>query len=420
MKVIRFFGLAAFLFLAVLTTYGQRACSNYTYQQRIVAANPSLEEHFRAIENFTSNQLNHRPAALARDQQENIIRIPVVVHILYHYPGENISDAAVVAQIAIMNQCFRRLNADTANTPSRFKGVAADTKIEFALATSDPRRRNTNGIVRKYTPITQWIDDDKMKFSAQQGDDAWDSKSYLNIWVCNLTSVAGYGTLPGGDAAKDGIVIATGVFGPGGARAGYNGGRTAVHEAGHWLNLKHTWGDEYCGDDGVSDTPKQSGYSSGCPSGILTACDKDPNGIMYMNYMDFTSDDCVNLFTVGQKERMRTLFADGGARAAILLSTGLQAPLIYETPLPSEDPTWLHPQLYPNPATTQITLDVAYDTRWIGATLTLTNLQGQRVMQLVIAGKQQVIDLSKLQPGMYLLTGKKDDGEAIRQKIVKQ
>lgn len=420
MKAIRSLGLAVLLVSVTVYSSAQRACSTADYQQRTLSTDPLAHIRFEAVERFTQHQIAQPQAALGRQQQGPVIRVPVVVHILYHRPEENISDATVIAQIAVLNKCFRRQNADTINTPARFRPFAADCEIEFVLATSDPRRRNTNGIIHKYTPISSWVDDDKMKFSTQMGDDAWDTKSYLNIWVCNLTSVAGYGTMPGTAADKDGIVIATGVFGPGGSKAGYNGGKTAVHEIGHWLNLKHLWGDEYCGDDGVADTPKQSGYSAGCPSGIPLGCDKDPNGIMFMDYMDFTSDDCMNLFTLGQKERMRSLFADGGARASILQSTGLLPPLIYETPLPQEDPAWLHPQVYPNPATTQVTLDVAYDVRWIGSTLTLTNLQGQRVLQLVISSKQQVIDLSRLQPGMYLLTGKKEDGETIRQKIVKQ
>jgi hypothetical protein len=204
-----------------------------------------------------------------------------------------------------------------------------------------------------------------------------------------------------------------------GGSAGFDMGKTAVHEIGHWLNLKHLWGDDYCGDDGVSDTPKQGGYNAGCPSGIQLSCGSDPNGDMYMNYMDFTSDACMNLFTEGQKNRMRALFASGGTRSSLLYSTGLQRPLIEQAPLPDDSPTWLHVQVFPNPAVNELTVDLAYDARWIGKSLTVLNLQGQVMMQVVISSKIQKIDISKLQAGMYVITAKKEDGSFLKEKFVK-
>lgn len=396
----------------------QKNCSSFTYQQQLLEQQPSLREGLNKIEAFTRQYISTNTNAMARGGNATVIRIPVVVHILYHQPNENLSDAHVNKQIEILNQCFRRFNADTANTPARFAGVAADCEIEFQLAISDPRRRNTTGIIRKYTPVSYWQADDKMKFNSEMGDDAWDPQSYLNIWVCNLDRVAGYASVPGGPAEKDGVVIGYNVFGMG-FIGGMDKGRTTVHEVGHWLNLKHLWGDDYCGDDGVSDTPKQAGYNSGCPSGVQITCENGAKGDMYMNYMDYTNDECMNLFTLGQKARMRSLFAGGGARYSILLSTGLQAPLIYETPLPAEDPKWLHPQLFPNPAVNEITLDLSYDVRWIGKVLQVINLQGQTVMQVQVTNKIQKITISQLKPGMYVITAKKQDGEFIREKFIK-
>jgi hypothetical protein len=140
---------------------------------------------------------------------------------------------------------------------------------------------------------------------------------------------------------------------------------------------------------------------------------------MYMNFMDFTSDACINMFTEGQKARMRGLFDNGGARSSILLSKGLNNPLIFETPLPEEDPQWLHARLYPNPATTEIFIDLAYDIRWMGKTIFVTNLQGQSIMSVVITSKKQRIDISHLQAGMYFLAAKKDDGESMKQRFLK-
>jgi len=180
------------------------------------------------------------------------------------------------------------------------------------------------------------------------------------------------------------------------------------------------WGDQYCGDDGVADTPKQAGFNIECPNVINVTCDNGPYGDMYMNYMDLTNDGCMNMFTLGQKARMRALFAPGGARNKLLISTGLNPPLINAIPLPEEDPRWLHPQLYPNPASSQLTLDFAYDIRWIGKTVRILNLQGQTLMTVVITAKAQRIDITKLQAGMFFLAAKKDDGESLKLKFIKQ
>ena len=397
----------------------QRACVSFTYQQKEISKDPSLQQKMNAIEDFTLQKINNSGSQYLRTGESAVITIPVVVHILYHRPDQHLTDAQVFSQIAALNRDFRRMAADTINTPARFKSLAADCQIEFKLAISDPRKRNTTGIVRKYTPVQEWDADDKVKFSAEMGDDAWDSKSYLNIWVCNLNDVAGYSSILGGPAEKDGIVLGFNVFGTINTMTGYGMGKTAVHEVGHWLSLRHLWGDIDCGDDGVSDTPRQSIYTVGCPSGIRISCGNTPDGNMYMDYMDFTDDVCMNMFSLGQKARMRALFAPGGVRNSLLSSTGLNPPLIFESPVPEEDPKWLHPQLFPNPASTEITIDLSYDIRWIGKVITLFNQQGQIVQQFPVTSRLQKIDITKLKPGMYFLVAKKEDGESIRQKLIK-
>jgi hypothetical protein len=393
----------------------QRACFSYERLQSELAFNPTLPAELNNIETFIQRQLS-KPAASRL--VGNVIKIPVVVHILYHLPGENINDQVVFSQIEMLNQCYRRKNADTVNTPSAFKPRAADCEIEFVLAKSDPQRRSTTGIIRRYTPVTEWQPDDQMKFSQQMGDDAWDSRFYLNIWVCNLRKVAGYSSVPGETPVKDGIVIDYTVFGLN-SLSGYELGRTAVHEAGHWLGLKHIWGDAECGDDHVDDTPRQRGYNIGCPSSTRITCNNGPDGDMFTNYMDYTNDGCINLFTEGQKARMRTLFVPGGSRYLMLSSNGLSTPLIIESPLPDDAPTWLHPQLYPNPATNELILDVAYDIRWVGKTISVYNVNGQTVMQLPVTSKVQKIDVKKLPPGLYFLSVSKEDGSYIKQKFIK-
>lgn len=410
----------ALFILAVLmgfnSLFGQRNCYSYTYQQAQFAQKPGLKQTVTSLENFAGNYIANR---IAGRLESAVIKIPVVVHVLYHQPSEKISDALVQSQIDVLNTCFRKLNSDTANIPQVFKSLAADCEIEFQLASSDPQKRYTTGIVKKYTPIAKWKADDKMKFSAEMGDDAWDPDSYLNIWVCNMDKYAGYSSLPGDDKNIDGVVIGFPAFGVNDKRAGYGLGKTAVHEIGHWLNLKHIWGDTYCGDDGVSDTPKQADYTPGCPSGVRITCGNSPTGDMYNNYMDLTSDPCINMFTEGQKTRMRAMFEPGGIRYPLLFSKGLNTPLIFETPLPDDDPKWLEPRIYPNPATNELTIDLTYDARWVGNYYRVTNLQGQVLLQGIISSKLQKIYINRLKPGMYFLAAKKGDGVSIKQKFIK-
>ena len=399
--------------------FAQRVCTSFDYKEQELKSIPSLNARMNTIENFIQQKIISRPANTAgRPHTGSIIKIPVVVHILYNSPQQNISEEKVFEQIQILNQCFRRLNSDTANTPQWYKSIAADCGIEFQLATSDPQRKNTTGIIRKHTAVKQWGADDQVKFSAKEGSDAWDSRYYLNIWVCNLGSVGGYSSFPGGPSEKDGIVISTAVFGLS-SKAGYNLGKTAVHEAGHWLGLRHIWGDSYCGDDWVDDTPKQGNFTAGCPSGIRSSCSNGSNGDMYMNYMDLTQDACTNLFTDGQKERMRVFFEPGFDRHTILSSYGLLPPLIIEVPPVEELSKWDHPKLYPNPAADEIMLDLSYDIRWMGKTVSITNAQGQLVMQSPVNSKVVKMNIDKLQPGLYFLVVKREDGVTIKQKFIK-
>lgn len=404
------FFLALLLLGAVnLHLTAQRSCYSFNYEENELLNNPELRIRTEQIESFIRNKQQESESIQFKGEHLSVITIPVVIHILYHNSSENISDELVASQMTVLNQCFRRLNADTVNTPDRFKEVAADCKIEFKLAISDPQQRATTGVVRKYTPITKWSADDQMKFSSKGGDDAWDAESYLNIWVCNLSNVLGYASFPGSDPAKDGIVIGFNAF----------GGKTTVHETGHWLGLRHTWGDAYCGDDWIDDTPKQGNFTSGCPSGIRLSCDNSPDGDMYMNYMDLTDDACINLFTEGQKARMRALFNAGGARVGILSSYGLQTPLISEIPVEEEFPKWLSPHLYPNPANDEITLDLSCDIRWMGNTIKIIDMQGQPRINTIIDTKIMKINISRLKPGVYIITAKKEDGSTIKQKLIK-
>jgi hypothetical protein len=404
----RIFVFCLFLLLQ-LTAFTQRECASHTYLQNVRSGSAVAEKALADAEAFLQHQSVASTAIrLNGASGEALIRIPVVVHVLYNTAAQNLSDAQIKSQMAALNRDFRRNNSDSANTPAQFRSLAADVAIEFVLATADPSGAPTTGIVRKQTHVSEWKSDDKIKFTTSGGDNAWDSRNYLNIWVGNMRSLLGYASAPGSPADKDGIVINTNAFGTLNIAGPYNMGRTAVHEIGHWLGLKHTWGDTYCGDDGITDTPKQGNYTSGCPAGFRFSCNNSSAGDMYMNYMDFTNDACINLFTHGQKERMRANFNYGGCRNALLTSKGLSAPWkasVYEEYAADKEVATAQFSAYPNPAKAELNINIGQDEAWIGKELQIVSMSGTILLKQVITCKTQKINISKLPAGIYVLQG---------------
>ncbi|GIV44901.1 MAG: hypothetical protein KatS3mg035_2024 [Bacteroidia bacterium] len=300
----------------------QRKCATMEVHERMLNEHPEYHKNIQEIEEFTQRMI----LSGNYNKTSNIITIPVVVHVVYYNSTQNISDAQIQSQIDVLNADFRNLNSDKNNRPSLFAGLAADIQIEFCLAKRTPTGAATNGIIRKSTTVNGFSTDDKVKYSSTGGSDAWDRNKYLNIWVCALTGgVLGYAQFPGGPAATDGVVIDYRYFGTiGTATAPFNKGRTATHEVGHWLNLRHIWGDANCGDDFVSDTPTQQTSNYGCPTFPKPSCGNTSD--MFMNYMDYVDDACMNMFTAGQSSRMRALFATGGARVSLATSDGCVPP----------------------------------------------------------------------------------------------
>jgi hypothetical protein len=305
-------GLTVGFVLATLApALAQRSCGS-NYEQQYQDATPATQQQMTAIEQQTQRyQLaatNRAEAALP------IITIPVVVHVVYNTLEQNVSQAQIQAQIDVLTQDFRLANTDQANIPAPFRPLAADFGLQFALATVDPTGNPTTGITRTFTTTPSFSKvDNPVKFNSSGGHDAWPSDRYLNVWVCNLSVFLGYASFPGEPAATDGVVVRYSSL-PGGSLQPYDKGRTATHEVGHWLNLRHIWGDTNCGNDLVDDTPTQQASNLGCPSFPRRTCGNTTHGDMFMNYMDYTDDRCMFMFTRGQRDRAQALFVNGGPR----------------------------------------------------------------------------------------------------------
>ena len=343
-------------------------------------------------------------AAAKMEGGEEVITIPVVFHIVYNTAAENISEAHILEQLDILNADFRRLNADTTETPEPFQDVAADFNIEFCLASFDPDGNPTPGIIRYETPVTSFSDNDDVKFADAGGADAWPADSYLNFWVCDLGPwLLGYAQFPGGPANTDGVVIGYQYVGYNDAGYPYNLGRTATHEIGHWLDLYHIWGDDTncAGSDVVGDTPNQKVETYGCPSYPKTdVCSATAPGIMFMNYMDYTDDACMNMFTEGQKDRMRSVLLS--YRAALLTSV---AGCNEIEPIPGN---LAELSIYPVPNNGQFTISVKNFAGTLGTIdFSIYNSTGQYISGASMASGNNVAqyaDLSGLPPGTYVVT----------------
>jgi PKD repeat protein len=307
----------------------QRTCGTMDVHNRLMQNDPQYAAARAAMERFTQQYI----ASGMNLNRRSVITIPVVVHVVYSDAAGNLSDAQVQSQIARLNLDYHKLNPDTALVPSVWTSLIADCNIQFCLAQRDPSGLPTNGIVRTSTTVTSFIDNDNVKYTAQGGDDAWPASSYLNIWACDLGGgLLGYSQFPGGPAATDGCVILNTAFGDntGTVQAPYDRGRTVTHEVGHWLNLFHTWGDDggsCSGSDQVNDTPNSADATYGAPAfPLLDNCATASPGVMFMNYMDYTDDAAMYMFTVGQDARIQANFANGGGHAALLNSLGCVSP----------------------------------------------------------------------------------------------
>ncbi len=310
---------------SVLSTYAQtgqvRQCpADEIFEQQ--NKNPKTALQRQLIEEHTRAFLQKRSKGLAQ-ARTGVLTIPVIVHVIYRTDQENISNAQIQSQIDVLNEDFRMMNSDVSGVPAEF--AAADMQIQFSLAQ----------VTRKYSSKTEWGTNDAMKKSSQGGVDPIDPAHNMNMWICNIGGgILGYAQFPGGPAATDGVVFSPQYCGSREKQAAgenfylsapFDKGRTATHEVGHYLNLRHIWGDGNCSaDDYVSDTPLAGAANYGCPTYPSKSCNNNGGftSDMFMNYMDYVDDACMFMFTAGQKARMDAVLDPGGARSELGTTTG--------------------------------------------------------------------------------------------------
>ncbi len=405
--------LVSFVLFAVISANAQRNCAAHDVLMQQLANDPNMAERMAKIESQTNEFIQNATYNITPTQ---IVDIPVVVHVLYRTTQENISDAQIQSQIAVLNEDFRRLNADINNTPNIFAPLTADILIQFHLATKTPTGAATTGIERKKTTKTSWGTNDAMKNAKKGGLNAWNSAKYLNLWVCNIGGgILGYAQFPGGAAATDGVVIGPNYFGRVGyLSAPYNKGRTATHEIGHWLNLRHIWGDATCGNDYCNDTPLHNTANYGMPTfPHYSTCTGTPVE-MTMNYMDYTDDAGMYMFSLNQKDRMRALFATGGAREQMAINNPAFGAGNRTTA--NEIALDKAVDLYPNPANEIVKLSLYNFSENVN--VTVVDMTGNVVMRIDDYQNNTELNISNLKAGFYFINVI-DGKESVTKKFVK-
>ena len=288
----------------------RRKCGAMEVHERLSEEFPSYRANQLRIDEYTERSLRTGEAQRA---MRRLITIPVVVHVVYKSNAENISKQQINTQMSVLNRDYRATNPDKSNVPAPWQSLVTDAKVEFKLATRDPKGKPTDGVTRTKTDRPSFGADDSVKKASQGGVAAWPADRYLNIWVCNLGGgLLGYAQFPGGPARTDGVVILHSAFGTTGTvKQPFHLGRTATHEVGHWLNLRHIWGDTMgcSGGDRVADTPNAAGPNYSKPTFPNITCNNGPNGDMFMNYMDYVDDAAMFMFTGGQVGRMNATLA---------------------------------------------------------------------------------------------------------------
>jgi hypothetical protein len=295
-----------------------RGCASQEVLEAQLKADPEFAARRAAIEEATTRFQQNEGNTAGRLLADGTIEIPVVVNVVYKTTAQNISLAQIQSQIDVLNKDYAATNADITKIPTVFQAVkAGNTGIKFVL----------DQVRRFQTTKTSFTTNDGVKKASGGGIAPLSPTTKLNMWTCNMSGgILGYAQFPGGSSSTDGVVMTYTAFGVTTAGAPFNKGRTATHEVGHWLNLRHIWGDDIesptnnpandcAGSDLVTDTPNQGAMNYGTPTFPRVSCSNSAaGGDMFMNYMDYTDDLAMFMFSAGQKTRMKATFAAGGGR----------------------------------------------------------------------------------------------------------
>lgn len=432
----KYIALLLFIILSVTLSYGQiEQCGHQLLINQMELKHPGVTEHLDHVYS-QCQQRQYQQSANTRSTRV----AKVVFHILYENEAENIPDEVLLKQLDQLNQDYNRTNLDADSTRQIFQSIASGLDVRFELADIDPNGNPTNGINRVPTDVTSFFEFDLLSFASAAiacgvedpatitpeqaacldslgivvpdlndikrsetgGIEPWDTEQYINIWVgdysINLLGtetplILGFALPPFGlwgdlvpyteeeMRAIDGITVHYQAIGPDNANSGSlegtnDAGRTLTHEMGHYLGLRHIWGDGDCTeDDGIADTPAMQNNTTAYvqenfPNDTVATCigthdidscvdDDQPD--MVENYMNYITETCQNMFSRGQAMIMEAVL--NGPRAGLF------------TPFASTSETSLEDiQLYPNPATDVIYLSESRGQRLHGAIMTIDGI----------------------------------------------
>jgi hypothetical protein len=418
MKKIVLATVALFLF-ATGKIFAQRTCGSYEHLQEQMRNNPEFARKVKEKEKSFNNYIR---LADRQNGKPTTLTIPVIVHIVYNTTEENISDAQVQSQITVLNEDYTAANKDYNNYDAGYGAVKGDADIQFCLVQ----------IIHKQTNRKSFVFNDGVKKNQQGGDDAVDPMHTLNIWVCNLgQNLLGYAQFPGGPADTYGIVILYTAFGRGSQYnllSAYNLGRTATHEIGHCLGLRHIWGDATCGDDFVDDTPLHNAANFGCPGeGHLSTCIGTPLE-MWMDYMDYTDDRCMYFLSDGQVARANYFIDTDPQLQSIINSTACTTGPSGNNLITSNNSGAISSRITKEnfsvyPSITGGAINIELNAAKNGmAGINIYNQAGALVMKqqttLIQGMNTKTMDLSHLQNGVYILQLSQDNNRSVKKLIV--